>query len=143
MPLISSIFFPKTGTLLKPCSMTMLAAVSMVSLLDTAVISGRGTMTSWTTVSPNSITCSISTRSSSSMASLAAASSANANSSSSDTSPSEAPFGMLAPIRVTIPLATHLSGGIEESILTSGAAIMALRSGWASAQLLGSASATA
>ena len=74
-----------TGMRLKPAAMTTSMASATVARASMATMSGRGTITSRTTVSPNSMIEWMSWRSSRSITSSSTATSARASSSSSDT----------------------------------------------------------
>ena len=81
---MSSMPWPYTGIRLNPAGM-MMSMTSMIRACDsTATMSGRGTMTSRTTVSPKSMMEWMRVRSSCSMTSSSAASSAMARSISSE-----------------------------------------------------------
>ena len=73
MPTTSSSSGPSTGSLLYPCSIARSSACDTVASCGIIAMSGRGTITSRTTVSPNSMMLSISSRSSCSITSSAAA----------------------------------------------------------------------
>ncbi len=107
-------------------------------------MSGRGTMTSRTMVSPNSMIWLMSSRSSRSITSSSTAASTIASSSSSETKgPSFSPFpGRITLVRPMRPRESSRSGPNRESAETGGAAMSAARSGCSMAQVLGAASAS-
>jgi hypothetical protein len=104
-------------------------AASTGASASITVMSGRGTMTSRTTVSPKSMIERMSVRSSDSMTSALTATSARASSSSSETT---GPAGRPLPgrMRLDSPISTHVrkrTGGKRASTETTGATSKAAR----------------
>ena len=135
---------PTTGTRLNPLRIITSTASSTRNSPPTVTMSGRGTITSRTTVSPNSMICSMRSRSSSSITSSSTATSARASSSSSDTKgPSLRPLPGSSTLAIPIrPRERILMGQKRASTATGPAASRAERSGCWMAQVLGAASAT-
>ena len=102
-------------------------------------MSGRRTITSRATVSPNSMMDSISLRSSNSITSSSAAASTIPRSSCSETNgPCLRPRpGRITFVRPISPLEINCSGGKRTSAEVIGVLIVAARSGWSTAQVFG------
>ena len=142
MPTTSSTCCSTAGIRLNPTSSARSRAASTVSSAPMVTMSGRGTITSRTTVSPNSMMEWIRARSSVSITSPSRATSAMASSSDSVTSdPRYRPFSPMSrlakPIRAPETIRTGQNRTMAE---TRGALNRAARSGWWTAQFLGTAS---
>ena len=109
----------------------MSSARLTVASLGITTMSGRGTMTSRTTVSPNSMMLSMSSRSSSSITSSSAATSTMPSSSVSETN---GPCSRPLPLTITFvnemsAFDTHCSGGNDTSAAVGRAESIAARCG--------------
>ena len=140
----SSSSFRNTGRRLKPSSTALSRACVMVRSLSINMASGRGTIISRTTVSPNSIIDSMSSRSSCSITlSCAAASTIPKNSCSPMNGPcfSPSPFTMtLVSLINTVDAARN--GQKRTSKEIGRAVVVAPRTGLSSAYVFGTASAS-
>ena len=115
--------------------MAMSSAPLTVASWGISTMSGRGTMTSRATVSPNSMMDSMSSRSSRSMTSSSAAASTIPSSSCSDTNgPCFRPLpGRITFVRPISALEMSCRGGKRTSAAVTGVLMSAARSGWSTA----------